>query len=140
MKNFWFNLPVKDVVKAKKFYRAIGFRENPMHSNNEQLGSFFIGEQNVVLMLFTEKEFSQFTQANISNTKNGCEALFNLDAQSKEEVDNFTKIVEEAGGEIYAKPTEINGWMYPMGFADPDGHRWSVMYMDRSKMPNIPKS
>ncbi|WP_200810814.1 hypothetical protein [Cellulophaga tyrosinoxydans] len=39
----WLNLPVKDIEKAKIFFRAIGFKENPMHKNAKYLGSFFIG-------------------------------------------------------------------------------------------------
>ncbi|MDF2859634.1 MAG: hypothetical protein K0Q87_5485, partial [Neobacillus sp.] len=27
------------------------------------------------------------------------------------------------------------GWMYGCGVADPDGHRWNVLFMDMSKMP-----
>jgi uncharacterized protein len=51
-KNIWLNLPVRDVKKSKAFFKAIGFRENPMHQNNEHLASFFIGEKDFVMMLF----------------------------------------------------------------------------------------
>ena len=34
-----------------------------------------------------------------------------------------------------ASPAESQGWMYGCAFADPDGHRWNVLYMDMSKMP-----
>lgn len=30
---------------------------------------------------------------------------------------------------------EVGGWMYGAGFADPDGHRWNLLYRDESKMP-----
>jgi hypothetical protein len=58
-----------------------------------------------------------------------------MDAQSKEEVDVMAKRVKNAGGNIYTAPGEKDGWMYAFGFLDPDGHRWSVLYMDMSKMP-----
>ncbi len=45
------------------------------------------------------------------------------------------KKVEFAGGSIFGKPSEIDGWMYGAGFADLDGHRWNLLYMDESKMP-----
>jgi uncharacterized protein YndB with AHSA1/START domain len=43
--------------------------------------------------------------------------------------------VRKAGGKIYAEPGESQGWMYAFGFEDLDGHRWSMLYMDISKMP-----
>jgi predicted lactoylglutathione lyase len=41
----------------------------------------------------------------------------------------------KAGGSIYGEPGYSQGWMYGAGFADLDGHRWNVLYMDMSKMP-----
>lgn len=135
MKQFWFNLPVKDVATSKTFYKNIGFRLNPIHEKAEHLTSFLIGEHDTVMMLFAENEFSAFTMNNVTNTKSGTEVLLNLDASSKEEVDQMAHNVEDAGGEIFAKPSEVDGWMYAMGFKDPDGHRWSMLYMDMDKMP-----
>ena len=57
MKTIWLNLPVKDIKKSKEFFTTIGFEENPMHKNAEHIGSFFIGENNFVLMLFPESDF-----------------------------------------------------------------------------------
>ena len=79
-----------------------------------------------------------FTQNEIADTKKGTEVLINIDAQSKEEVDEMAKIVRKAGGRIFAEPGESQGWMYAFGFEDLDGHRWSMLYMDMSKMPNAP--
>lgn len=134
-KEFWFNLPVNDLKKSKQFFNEIGFTENPHHIDNEHLGSFFIGDKNVVMMLFPVDTFKEFTAHSISNTSAGTEVLFNMDAQSKEEVDAMAKTVKNAGGNIYAAPSEKDGWMYAFGFLDPDGHRWSVLYMDMGKMP-----
>ena len=61
--------------------------------------------------------------------------MINIDAQSKEEVDQMAEIVRATGGKIYAEPGESEGWMYAFGFEDLDGHRWSILYMDYSKMP-----
>ncbi|MCX2681565.1 VOC family protein [Galbibacter sp. EGI 63066] len=134
-KDFWFNLPVKDLERSKQFFRDIGFKENPSMAKANHLGSFFIGEKNVVMMLFPKEAFEGFTAHQIADTDKGTEALFNIDAESKEEVDTLAKTVEKAGGTIYAPPGEKDGWMYAFGFIDPDGHRWSVLYMDMSKMP-----
>jgi uncharacterized protein len=91
-KNIWLNLPVKDVKKSKEFFKAIGFKSNPMHEKAENLTSFLIGEHDFVLMLFPEEAFKGFTRNKIANTKNGTEVLVNIDAQSKQEVDEMAEV------------------------------------------------
>ncbi len=137
IKQAWLNLPVKDIKRAKEFYKNIGFTPNPMHEKADHLGSFFIGEQKFVLMLFPESEIERYVPNKISDTASGNEMLMNIDAESREEVDAFAETVRKAGGRIYAEPSEVGGWMYVFGFADPDGHCWSQLYMDFSKMPKI---
>jgi len=61
--------------------------------------------------------------------------LISIDAESREEVDEWAKKVTAAGGNVFAQPAENQGWMYGCAFADLDGHRWNVLYMDMSKMP-----
>jgi uncharacterized protein len=136
VKSIWLNLPVNDVSKSKEFFKAIGFKSNPRHENAEDVASFLIGENSFVLMLFPNDVFKNFSQNEIANTKNGTEVLINIDAQSKEEVDEMAKKVRGAGGTIFAEPGESQGWMYAFGFEDLDGHRWVMLYMDMRKMPN----
>lgn len=143
MKSIWLNLPVKDLQKSKTFFKAIGFRENPRHAEAEHLGSFFIGENDFVMMLFPEDSFKGFTQNAISDTSKGTEVLLNIDAQSRAEVDEMAKTVRKSGGKIFAEPGESQGWMYAFGFEDFDGHRWSMLYMDppaeRAGFEKMPK-
>ncbi|MGO4495213.1 VOC family protein [Paenibacillus sp. 2RAB27] len=49
------------------------------------------------------------------------EVIFSIGAESRKEVDTFIQKVEFAGGSIFGKPSEIDGWMYGAGFADLDG-------------------
>lgn len=135
VKSVWLNLPVKNVVRSKEFFRAIGFKENPMHQNVDHLASFYIGENDFVMMLFPDRTFVKFTANNVVDTAKGTEVLMNIDAQSKQEVDEMAETVRKAGGKIYAEPSEVEGWMYVFGFVDLDGHRWSVLYMNKDKMP-----
>ncbi len=134
-KQIWFNLPVKDLQKSKAFYNAIGFKPNPMHEQATHLASFFIGDKEVVMMLFPEDQFRHIVDHEVADTAKGTEILLNIDAQSRAEVDDFAEVVRIAGGEIFAKPQEAQGWMYVLGFKDPDGHRWAVLHMDMSQMP-----
>lgn len=135
MKTIWLNLPVKNLKESRTFFEAIGFRENPMHENAEHLASFYIGENNFVMMLFPEASFKSFSGNEIADTTKGTEVLINIDAQSKKEVDEMAEIVRGAGGKIFAKPGESQGWMYAFGFEDLDGHRWNMLYMDMEKVP-----
>lgn len=134
-KEIWINLPVKDVNRSKEFFTQIGFTLNTKYGSGPDTASFFVGNKNVVLMLFPEATFKKFTKADVSDTKKGSEVLFSIDAESREEVDGLAKKVVKAGGTLYGEPGENQGWMYGCGFADPDGHRWNVLYMDMSKMP-----
>ncbi|MEO6348274.1 MAG: VOC family protein [Aquaticitalea sp.] len=134
-KEFWINLPVKDVKASKAFFKAIGFESNPMHENAEHLGSFFIGDKKVVMMLFPEDTFTHFTDNPIGDTTKGTEVLLNIDAANRDEVDEMARKVKAAGGIIYSKPAVAEEWMYVFGFKDLDGHRWCVLHMDFSKMP-----
>ena len=86
-------------------------------------------------LLFTETVFEGFVQNKITDTKTSSEILISIDAQSREEVDEMAQKVSEAGGIVFAQPAENQGWMYGCGFEDLDGHRWNVLYMDLSKLP-----
>jgi predicted lactoylglutathione lyase len=134
-KDIWINLPVKDVKRSREFFTKIGFELNPRHSG-DGMACLLVGEKRVVVMLFEESTFAGFTKHTLADTRQGCEVLISIDAESRHEVDDLARKVRDAGGAIYAEPGENQGWMYGFGFADPDGHRWNVLYMDRSKMPN----
>lgn len=134
-KEIWLNLPVKDVAKSKEFFRNIGFTFNTKYGDSDMSASLQIGEKGIIVMLFHESMFKNFTQHNVADTKAGNEILISFDAESPAEVDELARKVEAAGGDVFGKPGEIQGWMYGCGFADPDGHRWNAVYMDWSKMP-----
>jgi predicted lactoylglutathione lyase len=132
-KQIWLNLPVKNVAKAKDFFWKIGFSFNEQHDTPSST-CMVIGEGNFVVMLFEELLFKSFSQNELTATQSSSEILISIDAESKEEVDALAEKVKEAGGTIFSPPAESQGWMYGFGFADLDGHRWNVLYMDFSKL------
>src|SRR5690554_6269605 len=136
VKQLWLNLPVKNIERSKKFFLDIGFRENPIHKDSLNLVGLLIGNQDFVLMLFPEEDFKSFANHEVSDTEKGSEMLINIDAQSKEEVDEMEALVRKAGGEVYQSATVSQSWLYGFGFKDLDGHRWAVIYMDLGKMPS----
>ena len=135
VKTFWLNIPVKNLERSRKFYIDLGFEETKNGKDNPEFTGFHLDENKTVLMLFKEKRFAHFAGNPIADTSKGTEVFLNLDAPSREYVDEFASLVARAGGEGYAPPQEVDGWMYLMGFIDPDGHRWGMLYMDMAQMP-----
>lgn len=133
-KQIWLNLPVKDALKSKDFFSKIGFTFLEERTTPDS-ACMLVGGSNFVVMLFGEDMFKNFIQHQITDTKQSSEFLISIDAESREEVDALQQKVIAAGGTIYAEAGENQGWMYGLGFADLDGHRWNVLYMDFSKMP-----
>ena len=127
------NLPVKDIDRSVYFFQNLGFSFNPQFTD-EKGASLIVGE-NIFLMLLTEPYFRTFTNTELCNAHVSTEVLIAIDAQSKEEVELLVKKAEALGGTLYAKPQD-HGWMYQHSFADLDGHRWEIVYMDESQLPN----
>lgn len=134
-KQIWINLPVKDLDKSTAFFMQLGFRKTG-HSNNEMSG-IVIGENNVAKILFLEPRFRTLADNEIADTLKATEVLFSIDAESREEVQKMAKKVENAGGFVFSKSQEIQGWLYGCEFSDLDGHGWNVLYMDSEKMPKM---
>jgi uncharacterized protein len=134
-KQIWLNLPVKDVAKAKDFFWKIGFSFNQQHETPTS-ACMLVGDGHFVVMLFEETLFESFSQNKITDTQSSSEILISIDAESKEEVDELVEKVKAAGGNVFAPAVESQGWMYGAAFADLDGHRWNVLYMDLSKIPH----
>lgn len=135
MKSFWINLPVKDINKSKEFFTKLGFRFNEGQGNGPNSACMLLGDSNVVCMLFDEPSFTQFISSDTGIARNATEVLLSIDAQSKEEVDEMVEKAITAGGSSNHIPKEMTGFMYGCVFADLDGHRWNVLHMDMSKMP-----
>ena len=47
----------------------------------------------------------------------------------------MVQTVVDAGGCVFSMPQEAQGWMYGMGFADLDGHKWHLLFMDVAQLP-----
>jgi predicted lactoylglutathione lyase len=133
-KQIWLNLPVKDAMKSKEFFSQVGFKFLEERTTPDS-ACMLVGEGNFVIMLFAEGMFRNFINHPITDTTQSSEFLISIDSESREEVDAIAKNVKEAGGIVFAETAENQGWMYGCGFSDLDGHRWNVLYMDFSKMP-----
>ena len=134
-KDFWLNLPVKNLAKSKEFFNKLGLTiKEDSPGSTPTSAPLVIGTKNVVVMLFEEPVFQQITGCFVSDTSKASEVMLSFDAESREEVDELAAKAEAAGGTVFGKPSEIQGWMYGCGFTDLDGHRWNVLHMDMSKL------
>lgn len=90
IKEFWINLPVKNVKRSKKFFTEIGFSFNT-ERENETMVSMLVGKAPMPIMFFEEKEFDNVVQSKISDTSKGAEIIISFDAESKQEVDEIAE-------------------------------------------------
>jgi predicted lactoylglutathione lyase len=125
-KKIWSNLAVSDLERTTKFYTGLGFKSN---GSSKELTSFFVGEDDFIMHFFLKDVLKTFLKSEIVNAQNANEIIFTLSAESKEQVDNWAKEVEKAGGKVISKPEEFGKGYYGFIFADPDGHKFNVFYM-----------
>jgi predicted lactoylglutathione lyase len=125
-KMVWSNLAVSDLERTTKFYTELGLKPN---GSSKELTSFFVGEDDFVMHFFLNHILKTSIKGEIADSQNANEVLFTLSAESKDQVDNWAKEVERAGGKIISKPEEFGKGYYGFVFADPDGHKFNVFYM-----------
>lgn len=132
---FWINLPSKNLDLTRKFFNDIGFEMNTMHAAPHMV-SMFLGSKKIIVNVFEQALFKEFIGGQtVADAQQNNEVLFSIGAGSPKEVDEWAAKAEKAGASIYGKPGYKDGWMYGCGFVDPDGHRWNILFMDMSKLP-----
>ncbi|MBS3168633.1 glyoxalase/bleomycin resistance/extradiol dioxygenase family protein [Candidatus Woesearchaeota archaeon] len=138
VKQIFVNLPINNLNKSVDFFKRLGFKFNPLFTD-ENATCMIIGE-NMYVMLLVEKFFKSFIPGkDIANASKNTEVLVALSAENREEVDKMIKNAVSAGGKEYREAAD-HGWMYGRAFQDLDGHIWEIFYMDESKMPEEMKS
>lgn len=126
------NLPVKDLEAAKTFYTSLGFELNKDFSD-DNAASIVIAE-NIVVMLLKHEFFGTFDDRAIADPATTVESIHALGVESREKVDQLVDAAVGAGGTEHGEAKD-EGFMYGRSFSDVDGHRWEVMFMDLSAMP-----
>jgi predicted lactoylglutathione lyase len=125
-KKIWANLGVSDLERTTKFYSELGFKFN---GSSKELTSFFFGEDDFIMHFFLKEILQANTRIQLTDPQIVNEIIFTISAESKEQVNNWAKEVEKAGGKIISNPEEFGKGYYGFVFADPDGHKFNVFYM-----------
>lgn len=126
------NLPVRNLERATRFFKALGFTFNARFT--DERAACMVISQEAFAMLLVEPFFKTFTSRQICETSTHAEALFALSCESRGEVDAMVAKAVAAGGADPGR-TQDHGFMYGRGFDDPDGHHWEVLWMDPQATP-----
>lgn len=127
------NLPVSDLKKTMNFFSEVGFKFNPMFTD-ENAACMVISED-IYAMLLVEQFFKTFIpDKEICDTKKSAEAILALSAKTRKEVDELIRKAVTAGGTEYRQALDY-GWMYGRAFQDINGHIWEIVYMDMNAIP-----
>ena len=132
IKSIFVNLPVKDLKKSRDFWTKLGFTFNEKFCDDKAL-CLVLKEGSMYSMLLKHDFFKTFTDRTISDGTT-TQVLIAIETDSRESVDKIVKLALENGGSRYGDPAD-HGWMYYDRFADPDGHQWEVLFIDKDKTP-----
>ena len=119
------NLPVEDLRRSVDFFTRLGFRFDPVFTD-ENATCMIVGEDSFVMLLVASR-FSDFTTKQICDTSTGIEAILSVSADSRDEVDELAETALASGATPANEPLEMD-FMYGRSFHDPDGHLWEVVF------------
>lgn len=125
-KMIWGNLSSGNLKATTEFYTKLGFQYNGQH-NSDEIASFLFGENNFIINFFTKERLKDERNGGVGNWEAQSEIIFSLSAEDKEEVKQWREKVLEAGGTVFSEPQDYEQG-YTFCFADPDGHKFNVLY------------
>ena len=126
-KTIFVNLPVADLDKAKAFYAALGFVNEPKFT--DATAAAMQWSEAIVVMLLTHAKWKTFTTRPIPD-QGSSEVSLAISLESKAEVDALVETAAANGGTADVNPPEDHGFMYQRSILDPDGHLWEPVWMD----------
>jgi predicted lactoylglutathione lyase len=123
------NLPVTDLARAKAFYEALGFENNPQFSDDSS--ACMVVSDTIYVMLLTHAKWSGFTNRPIPPTTSS-EVMLAISCESRDAVDQMNEAAASHGGQADINPAQDLRFLYNRSFVDPDGHVWEAVWMDMS--------
>ena len=121
------NLPVSDLPRARAFYDALGFTNEPRFSDDT--AAAMVWSDTIHVMLLTHAKWASFTTRPIAPTGSS-EVMLCLSCADRDEVNRMADAAAPSGGTSDVNPAQDHGFMFGRSLADPDGHVWEVMWMD----------
>jgi uncharacterized protein len=130
------NLPVADLGRAKAFYEAIGFTNEPKFTNH--MAACMVLSDTISVMLLTHDFWATFTRKRRVDPKAEAQVLLCISRDDRQAVDAITEAAVKAGGSADPCPRQDYGFMYGRSFEDPDGHVWEPMWMSAEAVEKGP--
>lgn len=131
-KMIWANVGVNDIERTREFYLALGFELNG--NPTKELVSLLFSEAGFVIHFFEKKRLQESMEGELTDTTAGNEMMFSLPVASRKEYDRWVAKIKKAGGTIFfdsnidrKKMYDENGY-YVCVFADPDGHKFNLLF------------
>lgn len=119
------NLPVADLPRAMKFWRALGFDFNLEYTDDT--AACLVLSDTIFAMLLTHDKFRGFSRSEIAKTPQAREVLLALTVETREDVDRLCDAAGTLGGAAHGEPVD-HGFMYYRAITDPDGHIWELIH------------
>lgn len=130
MKQLFINLPVSDVEKSKDFYLSLGFKVNPLFTDEHQ--KCMVWTDTVYVMLISKEKFPEFSNDSIKRIKGDYQVYFTLRVESENELNKLIDNGLKTGG-IEPMEAKDYGFMKLRKIEDFDGHIWDVIFLDSEK-------
>jgi predicted lactoylglutathione lyase len=134
-KSIFINLPVADLDRAKAFYAALGFVNEPKFT--DATAAAMQWSEAIAVMLLTHAKWKGFTTRPIPDPGSS-EVSLALALDSREAVDRMVEAGAAHGGTPDVNPPEDHGFMYQRTLLDPDGHIWEPVWMDAAMAEHGP--
>lgn len=133
-KQIWANFAVENIERTEKFYTDLGLKLNYSNAKSDdkpKLVSFFFGESDFVIHFFEKEQLEFAMNDKVANLENGNEIIFSISAKTEAEVNLWEEKVKESGGKIFRKAERQEDGYYYCVFADPDGHKFNVLLVEK---------
>ena len=127
-RKIWANFSVKDARRTNQFYTQLGFTPNKPN-NDPKLASFLFGDDGFAIHFF--EQGSQIDEYLSPGSRTTSEIIFTLSAETEAEVKEWSEKVKNAGGRIFNEAGRDETNHYGFAFADPDGHKFNVLLMEK---------
>jgi predicted lactoylglutathione lyase len=122
-------LGTRDIVKAHRFYKELGF-DLSIRGPEPQPAVIFFRNEGSRISLYPIEELAR--DINSSNPPEYSDAFSGItlayNAKSAEEVDRVMARAEQVGAKIVKQPEKTDWGGYGGYFSDPDGYCWEVAF------------
>ncbi|RZS68512.1 hypothetical protein EV187_0942 [Agromyces ramosus] len=135
--NIFVNLPTTDLERSKAFYEALGFRINPLFTDEN--AACVVLSDTIYFMVLTREYLGTFTDKQIIDPKTQAQVSIALTRDSREDVDVALAKGLAAGGSE-PRPAQDYGFMYSRDLDDPDGNNLSFLFMEPAAAEQGPEA